>query len=260
MAKSTGMALTGIATLLVLVLGGTAGAAEMKVLSAVAMKPALDGIIRDFERTSGHRVTVAYATAGVVRNRIRDGEVADVVIAPGSAFNALASEGRIARDTAAGVAQSLLAVAVRKGAPKPDISSPEALKRTLLAATSIVTSDPTKGGATGIHAARVFERLGITEAIKSKTTLTPGGEYAEVLSRGEAELALVQPMVLVGVPGVEIVGPVPAELQDKTDLVFTAGVAAKAKEPAAAQAFIKYLLGPEATRAIKAKGMEPVGK
>lgn len=248
---------TGFASLVFLTQAGIANAAEIKVLSAVAMKPALDDIARDFERRTGHRVAMAYATAGLVRDRIRDGETVDVAILPRSAFDPLLTGGKIAPDSAVSVARSLVAVAVRKGAPKPDISSPEALKRSLLAAKSIVYPDPTKGGATGIHAARVIERLGITEEMKPKTTLTPAGEYAEIVARGEAEIAIVQPMVILSVPGVELVGPLPEELQNKTDFVFMAGVGAKAKEAEVAQTFIKYLLAPDGARVIKAKGMEP---
>lgn len=248
---------TGFASLVFLTQAGIADAAEIKVLSAVAMKPALDDIARDFERRTGHRVAMAYATAGLVGDRIRDGETVDVAILPRSAFDPLLTGGKIAPDSAVSVARSLVAVAVRKGAPKPDISSPEALKRSLLAAKSIVYPDPTKGGATGIHAARVIERLGITAEMKPKTTLTPAGEYAEIVARGEAEIAIVQPMVILSVPGVELVGPLPEELQNKTDFVFMAGVGAKAKEAEVAQAFIEYLLAPDGARVIKAKGMEP---
>ena len=237
--------------------GTGANAAEIKVLSAVAIKPALDDLALEFERRTGHKVTVAYATAGVVRDRIRDGEYIDVAIMPRSAFDPLVKQGKIAPGSAVPVARSLVAIAVRTGAPKPDISSVEALKRALLAAKSIVYPDPTKGGATGIHAARVIERLGITAEMKPKTILTPAGEYAEIVARGEAEMAIVQPMVVLNVPGVELVGPLPEELQNTTDFVFLACVGASAKEAATASAFIKYLLAPDSARVIKAKGMEP---
>jgi molybdate transport system substrate-binding protein len=234
-----------------------ANAAEIRVLSAVAMQPALDDVIRDFEGASGHKVKVNYATAGIVRDRIRQGELADVAIMPRSAFEPLVAEKKIVSDSVTKVAQSLIAVAVRAGAPKPDISTVEAFKRTLTNVKSIVYPDPTKGGATGVHAARTIERLGLTEHLKSRTTLTPAGEYAEVVAKGQAELAIVQPMVVMNYPGVELVGPLPAELQNTTDFVFLAGVGANAKEPAAAKSLIQYLLSPAAARIIKAKGMEP---
>lgn len=237
--------------------GSAANAAEIKVLSAVAIKPALDDLALEFERSTGHKVTVAYATAGIIRDRIQGGETFDVAIMPRSAFDPLVTQGKIAPGSAVAVARSLVAVAVRAGAPKPDISSVEAFKRSLLAAKSIVYPDPTKGGATGIHAARVIERLGITNEMKPKTTLTPAGEYTQIVARGEAELAIVQPMVVLNVPGVELVGPLPEELQNKTDFVFLGGVGASAREAATAHAFLKYLLAPDAARVIKAKGMEP---
>ena len=248
--------LSGLATLLFLAHAGVAGAAEIKVLSAVAMKPALDDIARDFERRTGHRITTVYATAGLIGQRVRDAEPFDVVILPRSAFDPLLADGKIAAGSAARVAQSLVAVAVRTGAPKPDISSAEALKRSLLAAKSIVYPDPIRGGATGIHAARVIEQLGISEQMKPKTTLTPAGEYAEIVARGDAEIAIVQPMVVLGVPGIELVGPLPDELQNKTDFVFMAGVGAHATQAESAHAFITYLLTPDAARVIKARGME----
>jgi len=255
--KSLMVGLIAFGILAVALQASRADAAEITVLSAVAFKPALDDLAREFERATGHKPKVAYATAGIVRDRIRDGESFDVAILPRSAFEPLQSQGKITPASAAAVAQSLVAVAVPAGAPKPDISSVEALKRALLAAKSIVYPDPTKGGATGIHAARVIERLGITAEMKPKTTLVPGSEYAEILARREAELGIGQPMVVVGVPGIEVVGPLPAELQNTTDFVFLAGVGASAKERETAQAFIKYLLAPDATRVIKAKGMEP---
>ena len=234
-----------------------AHAAEIKILSAVAMKSALDDLAAQFERSTGHTVRLAYATAGIVRDRIRDGETIDVAILPRSAFDPLVTQGKLVPGTATVIARSLVAVAVPAGSPKPDIATVDALKRALLAAKSIVYPDPTKGGATGIHAARVIERLGITAEMKPKTTLVPGSEYAEILAKREAELGIVQPMVVVGVPGVEVVGPLPSELQNTTDFVFWAGVGASSKEAATASEFIKYLLAPEAARAIKAKGMEP---
>jgi molybdate transport system substrate-binding protein len=246
-----------VATLSFPLPGVGVNAAEIKVLSAVAMKPAMDELAREFGSSTGHTVKVDYATAGILRDRIRDGEAVDVAILPRSAFDPVATQGKIAPGTAMVVARSLVAVAVPAGAPKPDISTVDAFKRALLAARSVVYPDPTKGGATGIHAARVIERLGITAEMKPKTTLVPGSEYKDVLAKREADLGIVQPMVVLGVPGVEIVGPLPAELQNTTDFVFWAGVGASAKEGAVAAAFIKYLVTPEAARLIKAKGMEP---
>jgi molybdate transport system substrate-binding protein len=257
MKKSISRITTGFAAVMLLMQAGIVAAAEVKVLCAEAMKPAFVDLARDFERTSGHKVTVAYATAGVIRDRIRGGELADVAIMPRATFDPLVTERKVAADSATRVAQSPLAVAVPAGAPKPDISTVEAFKRTLLAAKSITYPDPTKGGAIGIQAARVIDRLGLTEQLKSKTTLTPAGEFREILAKGQAELAIVQPIAVLNYPGVDLVGPLPAELQNMTDFVFLAGIGANAKEPAAAKALIQFLLSPAAARVIKTKGMEP---
>src|SRR5439155_24018671 len=152
-------AAVGILSIALLATG--AAAAEIKVLSAVAMKAAIDDLAREFERGTGHAIKVDYATAGQVRDRIRDGEAFDVAIMPASAFDPLVAQGRIAAPSATVVARSLVAIAVPAGAPRPDISTVDAVKRSLLAAKSVVYPDPAKGRATGIHAARVIERLGI---------------------------------------------------------------------------------------------------
>ena|SRR5947209_27157 len=139
---------TAVVAILSALLPGTgANAAEIKVLSAVAMKPALDDLARDFGDSTGHTVRMVYATAGVVKDRIRDGEAVDVAILPRSAFDPLVTQAKIASGSATIVARSLVAVAVPAGAPKPDISTVDALRRALLAAKSIVYPDPTKGGA-----------------------------------------------------------------------------------------------------------------
>jgi len=237
---------------------GGASAAEVKALSAVAVKSALDElIIAGAERATGHKVTVAYATAGVLRDRIKAGEAFDMVILPRPFMDPLVAQGAIAPASATVFARSLVSVGVRAGAPKPDISTAEAFKRTMLAAKSISYADPAKGGGSGIHAASVIERLGIAEEMKPKTKLVPGAESVDLVANGEAEIAIVNTPVIVSKPGVELVGPLPAELQNTTDFVFFVGVGASAKEPDAAKALIKYLQEPDAARVIKAKGMEP---
>jgi molybdate transport system substrate-binding protein len=158
------------------------------------------------------------------------------------------------------VAQSLLAIAVQAGRPKPDISSPDALKRTLLAAKSIGYSDPARGGGIGRQATQVIERLGIAGDLKSKTTMTPAGEFRELLATGKVELAFVFPVVVVDDPRISVVGFVPAELQNVADMTFLGGINTSAKEPAAATAFIQYLLSPAAAQVISAKGMTPASR
>jgi molybdate transport system substrate-binding protein len=243
--------------LMILLMHGLAAAAEIKVLSAVAMRPALDDLAPQFERTTGHKLTISYAVAGELRKRIEDGEPGDMTILPTPWFEPLLTQGKITAGSQVILARSTVGISVRAGAPKPDISSVEAVRRSLLAAKSIVYADPAKGGASGVHFVRVLEKLGIVEEMKPKTVLVPGAGAAEVAARGEAEIAVSQTIDLIRVGGADYVGPLPPELQNTTDFVFSAGVLANARESDAAKALIKFLTAPDAARVIKAKGMEP---
>jgi molybdate transport system substrate-binding protein len=234
-----------------------AGAAEIKVLSAVAMQAALDDIALAFERTTAHKVTISYATAGVLNNRIQSGESADVTILPKPVFEALVERGKILPGSAARFAQSTVGISVRVGAPKPDIGSVDALKRSLLAAKSIVYADPAKGAASGIHFARVLERLGIVDEMKPKTKLVPGAGAAEIVAKGEAEIAVSQTIDLIRVSGAEYVGPLPPELQNTSDFVFLAGLLTGAQQTEAAKALIQHLRTPDSARIITGKGLTP---
>jgi molybdate transport system substrate-binding protein len=169
----------------------------------------------------------------------------------------LIKAGRLEAGSDTTLARSSVGVAVRKGAPKPDISTPEALKRALLAAKSVSYSNPAFGGASGVHFGKVIERLGITEEMKAKTKFPPeGGFTARLLITGEAELAVQQIGELISVPDVELVGPLPTDLQSVT--VFAAAVPSAASQPQAAMALIRYLQSSEATAVMKVKGLDPV--
>ena len=233
--------------------GATAHAAEIKLLSAVAMRAAIDDLAPGFERETGHKVTITYATAGVVRDRIQGGEMVDITILPRPAMDPLVKQGKIDSGTVAVFARSAVSVAVRAGAPKPDISTVEAFKRAMLGAKSVAYADPARGGGSGIHFASVLERLGLVEDMKPKTKLVPGDESVQLVAKGEAEIAVVNTPVILREPGVELVGPLPAELQNTVDFVFFVGVGVTANEPEAAKALIKYLVAPDAARVIKAK-------
>jgi len=232
---------------------------EIKVLSAVAMKSALDDLATEFQRTTGNKLTLAYAPAGGIRDRIQGGESFDLAILPRPTMDRLAKEGKIATGTTTVLARSAVSVCVRAGAPKPDISSVEAFKRAMLASKSVAYSDPEKGGASGVHFARVLDQLGIAEQMKPKTKLT-GPDSAEFVARGEAELCVNQAIEIMRTVGVDLVGPLPADLQNTTDFVFTAGIGADSRLPGPAKALISYLRTPSAARVIKAKGMEPGGE
>ena len=236
---------------------GVAAAAEIKVLSAVAMRPALDELASQFERATGHRLTISYEVAGELRKRIESGEFGDVTILPRPWFEPLLTEGKIAAQSQMVIARSTVGVSVRLGAPKPDISSVAAVRQLLLAAASVVYADPARGGASGVHFVTVLEKLGIVEEMKPKTILIPGAGAAEVVARGEAQVAVSQTIDLIRVAGADYVGPLPPELQNTTDLVYSAGILTSAREPDAARALIKFLSGPEAARVIKERGMEP---
>src|SRR5512133_2333590 len=157
------------AALMLLLTCGLAVAAEVKVLSAVAMRPVLDDLAAEFERTTAHKVTIDYAVAGELRKRIENGEFADMTILPRPWFEPLLAQGKIAAGSQMILARSTVGVSVRAGAPKPDISSVDAVRRSLLTATSIVYADPARGGASGVHFAQVLAKLGIADEMKPKT-------------------------------------------------------------------------------------------
>lgn len=242
--------------LIFLTQGSVANAAEIEVLSAIGMQQAMQDLGPKFERATGHKLAITFAPAGVIVKRVQDGETADLVMLPRPALERLAKAGKLVAGSETLLARSGIGVAVRKGAPKPDISSPEALKRTLLAAKSITYSNPVFGGASGVHFAKVLDRLGIANEMKSRTVFSKvPGEVGQVVARGEAEIAVHQNQELITVPGIEIVGPLPGDLQDT--IVFSGAIMIGAKEAETGKALINFLRTPEAAAAIKAKGMEP---
>src|SRR5438034_11259862 len=168
-----------------------AGAAEIKLLCAVALHPAIGALIPDFEKSSGHKATIAYGTAGAVANRVQKGEAADIVISAGPVIDQLQAQGKVVADSRVTIAKVGVGVFVRKGAAKPDISSADAFKRSMLAARSIAYPDPAGGGASSIYVATMLERLGVAVEIKPKTKLFPPTEvlYASVAS-GEVEIEI----------------------------------------------------------------------
>jgi molybdate transport system substrate-binding protein len=245
-----------IGFMLLLVFGIAVGAAEVKVLSAIGMRQAMEDLGPKFERATGHKLVIEFAAGGVIVKRVQSGETADVVLLPRPGIESLAKDNKLVSGSHVVLARSGIGVSVRKGAPKPDISSPDALKRSLLAAKSITYSNPSLGGASGVHFAKVLDRLGIANEMKSKTVFSKiPGEVGQVVANGDAEIAVHQIQELISVPGIEIVGPLPGDLQDT--IVFSAAIMAGAKETEAGKMLIDFLRTPEAAAAIKAKGMEP---
>jgi molybdate transport system substrate-binding protein len=235
--------------------GRPAAAAEVRVLTSVALTAALDELKPAFEKASGDKLNIGYSLIADWRKRILAGETGDVIILSRPVMEELAKQEKFASGGIVNVMATPVAVAARAGAAKPDIGSADALKKALLGAKSIVYADPAKGGASGVYFARVLDRLGIAEQVKAKTVLVPGPESAEVVAKGEAELGVAQASEIVPVAGAQLVGPLPGELGSLT--VFTAAVGAGSKSPDAARAFVKYLMSPEALPRLKAKGFEP---
>jgi molybdate transport system substrate-binding protein len=232
---------------------GTAAAAEIKVVRSVGVRAVLEELAPQFERASEHKVKIRFGTAVPLKRQIDGGESFDVVILTPALVQDLVQSGKVAAATPTDVAKSGIGVAIRAGAPKPDISSTEALKRSLINAKSIVYS---KEGQSGTYMARLIERLGLAEQMRDKTVLeTRSGHTAVAVVEGKAELGFVLVSEILPVAGAEYAGPLPADLQNH--VVFTAGIGAAAKEAEAAKSFINFLKAPAAAAVLKAKGMEP---
>ena len=214
-----------------------------------------------FERATGHKLAISFTTAGAAVKRAQGGEAADVVIATRQGIDGLVKNSKAAADNVTALASAGISVAIRKGAPKPDISSPDVLKRTLLAAKSISYVDPASGGASGIHFAKVLDRLGIANEMKSKTIFpnpkTPG-EVGALVANGEAEIGVHIIVELIPVAGIDILGPLPGDLQNT--IVFASAIMANARDAEASRALVNFLRTPEAAAVIQAKGMEPVAR
>jgi len=255
MSKRLSSLLTAAVALAVLALPGTAAnAAEIKVMTSVALKSALDELAPVFEKATGHKLTISYDLAAVQKKRILDGETADVIMLTRAMMEDLQKQSKVAGDLR-NAAGTPVAIAAKAGAPKPDITTVEALKKTLLAARSIVYADPAKGGLSGVVFARALERLGIVDQMKGKTILVPGAQASDMVAKGEAELGVGQASEIVPVAGVQLVGPLPGELASMTR--FTAAVGSASKSADAAKAFIDFLTGPQAAPKLRAKGFEP---
>jgi len=228
----------------------------MKVFSAIAVQSVVEELVPAFERAHRCELDLTWATAPLLQKRLQAGEMADALILNRAVTDALLVSGGIVSGSDTVIASSATAIAVKAGAPKPDISTPEALKRSLLAARAISYTDPAAGGASGIHFAKLIERMGIADEINAKTKFPPPSGYSGMyLPSGEVDLAVQQVPELLSVPGIEIVGTLPGDLHMVT--VFVAGVPADSTQPALAKAFIESLHTAEARALFRAKGLEP---
>ena len=244
-----GLAWLGIAA------GNTASAAEIKLLCAVALHPAIDVLIPDFEKSSGHKVSVDYGTAGAVSDRVQKGEAADVIISSLPMIDRLQAQGKVVAGDRVIIAKVGVGAFLRKGAAKPDISSADAFKRSMLAARSIAYPDPAGGGASGIYVASLLERLGIAGEMKPKTKLLPPTEvlYGSVAS-GDVEIGFNQVSEILAQPTVELAGPLPAAIQNYT--LFAPGIVTGSSQADAGRALVTFLYSPPAQSVLKAKGFE----
>jgi molybdate transport system substrate-binding protein len=255
-----GIAIAALALMAAMRAGGTAEAAEIRVLSSGSMKSALSRLLPDFERSSGNMATIEYGPAGAIVGRIAKDDAADVVIVSRSQLQKLESNGKVVEGTLVDIAGISLGVAVRKGAPKPDLGNVEAFKRALLSAGSIGYRDPVTGSTSGIYTAGLLERLGIAQELKPKLHLDRSeGDVPENVflgvAKGEVEMQIGQITEIAISPGVDLAGPLPAEIQNTT--LMAAGIATTSKAPDVAKALIGFISSAPAAAVLKAGGFQP---
>jgi molybdate transport system substrate-binding protein len=230
-------------------------AAELKVLTAGAFKQVVMALVPAYEKQTGNKVIIENDTAGGLKTKIQGGEAFDVAVITPAALKELTASGKIAAGTSVNVASVGVGVVVKEGAAKPDISTVDAFKRTLLAAKSVAYIDPASGGSSGIYIDKLLERLGIADQVRPKAKLKKGGHVADLIVSGDAELGLHQISEIVAVKGAVLVGALPKELQNTT--TYAAGLSASTQNKAAAQALMQVFSGAEAAAVLKSRGMEP---
>jgi molybdate transport system substrate-binding protein len=252
------LAIKAFAIACLLLIQGHAWAADIKVLISGGFYEAYEKLVPKFEAATGHKVETARGpsmgdTPQAIPNRLARGEPADVVIMVGYALDNLAGKGQVDPASRVPLAESLIAAAVREGAPRPDISTVEAFKKSLLEAKSIAYSD----SASGVYiSTELFARLGVLDQVKNKARKIPAEPVGRVVARGEAELGFQQMSELKAVQGITIIGPIPPEAQKVT--LFAAGVASVSKEPQAAKQLIAYLASAEAADIVRETGLRPL--
>ncbi len=243
---------TGAATASALMLIATAQAAEIKVLSTQATEEAYKELVPQFEKATGHKVTTVFTGTLDANKRLASGETYDLLIMSGPSIEEHIKGSKVVSGSKVDLAKSGVGVAVKTGAPKPDISTSEALKKTVLAAKSIGYST----GPSGNYIVSLFEKMGIADQVKGKLKQTPTGVFVgSIIASGEVELGFQQVSELSHFPGLDYVGPLPADVQRFT--TFSSGIIAGAKEADAAKALVKFITAPDAATAYKKRGMEP---
>ena len=235
-----------------LLFSSMAHAAEIKVLSTQATEDTYRELVPQFEKASGHKVTTIFTGTLNVEKRLAEGEAYDLIIMAGPAIDAQIKAGKAAAGSRVDLAKSGVALGVPKGAPRPDISTVDKLKKTILEAKSIGYST----GPSGVYMIGLFDRLGLTDQIKGKLKQTPSGVFVgDLIAKHEVEIGFQQVSEIGTFPGVDLVAPLPAEVQQTT--VFSSGIIAGAKETDAAKELVKFLKSPQAAEAFKKRGMEP---
>ena len=233
-----------------LVVPGKSLGAELKVIASGAVKEAIVDLVADFEKSSGHKVTLIWAGTEATTKRVAEGEAVDVALIAAANIDKLIAAGKLT--VRSDIAKSGVGVAVREGMPKPDISSGDAVKKAVLEAKSVAYSS----GPSGSYLVELFKRMGIADQIKDKVKQTPSGVLVgDVVARGEADLGFQQISELIHLKGIHYLGPLPPDIQQTT--VFSAGVHSSSASPEAAKALINFLVRPESAVSIRKAGMEP---
>ena len=244
-----------LATLLgasTLMFAGAARADEIRVMASNAFKEAYIELVPRFEQASAHKVVTSFVGSADIMQRMKAGESTDLVILASNSVDELIELGKVVPGSRVDLVKSGVGVAVRTGAPKPDINSGDALKRTLLAAKSIAYSS----GPSGAYLAGLFQRMGIADELKPKIKQTPpGAAVGDLIARGEVEIGFQQVSELLSIKGIDFLGPLPPDIQQIT--VFSAGLHVSAKDPDAANALVRFLTSPASVPAIRKNGMEP---
>jgi molybdate transport system substrate-binding protein len=231
-----------------------AHAVEIKLLGPVSLRVVLPALLPQFEQSSGHKVTVGYATLGAITKRLIEGEAADVAMVSPDQNGELQKQGKLLAGSRVEIARVGFAVFVKKGAPRADVGSVDELKRTLSAAKSIVLGDPAAGGGAGVYTAGLMQRLGLAEETKPKTRLVRSGtEIAEAVAKGEAEIGIGVASDAAIVPGLDAT-PLPTGAQSHS--VYVAGVSSGSNQVDAAKALIEFLTSPAVRQALTANGFE----
>ena len=230
----------------------TANAAEVTVIASTAMREVMDELVPMFERASGNKIAISFLSGSLLPVKVKEGAQADVVVTTPATIDDLVAAGKVGANTRVDFVRSGAGVAVRAGAPKPNVATPDAFKAALLAAKTVGYSQ----GPSGVHFMTVLERLGITAEVKAKGVVPPlGTRVGTLIAEGKAEIGVQQITELLQIPGIDFVGPPPKELQ--ANIVYATAMPTSAKEKAGAAAFVKFISSEPARPLIKKVGLEP---